>query len=173
VLHDPAQGGVARGVAGGLVDGTEVVEVEQDDRAVAAPRQERVERPVEGGTAQRAGEPVVIGVVAGLVEHRAQLLGDAPAHEQQRGGEDDGEADELQHRVVGHRGIGDDERAGEGQGRAGDRGRASRPAQPSGHLHLWVHLWVIGTARVMYERRAVGAVECAEGTLLLRGHAQH
>ena len=84
VLDHPPQGGVAGGVAGGLVDGAEVVEVEQEDRAVAAAGQEGVERPAERGPVERPGEAVVVGVVARLVEHRPQLLGDAPAHQQQR-----------------------------------------------------------------------------------------
>jgi hypothetical protein len=82
--HHRAQQGIAGGMTGGLVDLTEVVEIDEQQGGGASAAGDPVQPMAKRGARERAGQIIVVGVVARLVEHLAQLLGDATTGQEQR-----------------------------------------------------------------------------------------
>ena len=77
---------VAVCVAGGLVDRTEPVEIEQQQRqrrSLAGDRTCMVQRCAEGGSRKQTCQPVVVGVPARLAEQVVELDREAPDRQQQ------------------------------------------------------------------------------------------
>jgi hypothetical protein len=69
-------------VATGLVDGPEVIQVDQQHGQVAVLigiGRDRVESIAKGRPGESTGQPVVVGGVPGPIEHPAQLASHPPA----------------------------------------------------------------------------------------------